>query len=71
MGMNVSMSSFSSQYSVNKTVGAGNKNTSKTKGADKPDWNPNKVYKYLEDMNDGFQSYIEQRDLRTVVEEPE
>ena len=57
MGMNVSMSSFNSQYSVNKTVGAGSKETSKIKGADKPTWNPNKVYKYLEDMNDGFQSY--------------
>lgn len=26
----------------------------------KPTWNPNKVYKYLEDMNEGFQSYKRQ-----------
>lgn len=26
----------------------------------KPVWNPNKVYKYLEDMNEGFQSYKKQ-----------
>lgn len=26
----------------------------------KPVWNPNKVYKYLEDMNEGFQSYKRQ-----------
>lgn len=26
----------------------------------KPVWNPNKVYKYLEDMNEGFQSYRKQ-----------
>ncbi len=26
----------------------------------KPTWNPNKVYKYLEDMNEGFQSYKKQ-----------
>lgn len=30
---------------------------SKTEGAKKPVWNPNKVYKYLEDMNQGFQDY--------------
>ena len=26
----------------------------------KPTWNPNKVYKYLEDMNQGFQNYKKQ-----------
>ncbi|MCH5265381.1 MAG: hypothetical protein J1F02_05745 [Lachnospiraceae bacterium] len=26
----------------------------------KPSWNPNKVYKYLEDMNQGFQNYKKQ-----------
>lgn len=28
--------------------------------AAKPTWNPNKVYKYLEDMNQGFQNYKKQ-----------
>lgn len=35
-------------------------NTSKSKGVQKPTWNPNKVYKYLEDMNQGFQDYKQQ-----------
>lgn len=30
---------------------------SKSRGIEKPKWDPNKVYKYLEDMNQGFQSY--------------
>lgn len=39
--------------------------TSQTQGtrqtsSGKPTWNPNKVYKYLEDMNEGFQSYKKQ-----------
>lgn len=34
--------------------------TSKTKTAQKPAWNPNKVYHYLEDMNQGFQDYRKQ-----------
>lgn len=33
---------------------------SKSKETQKPVWNPNKVYKYLEDMNQGFQSYKQQ-----------
>lgn len=35
-------------------------NASKGKETQKPVWNPNKVYKYLEDMNQGFQSYKQQ-----------
>lgn len=34
--------------------------TSKGKETQKPVWNPNKVYKYLEDMNQGFQDYKQQ-----------
>ncbi len=33
---------------------------SKQTSSGKPTWNPNKVYKYLEDMNEGFQSYKQQ-----------
>lgn len=33
---------------------------SKQTSSGKPTWNPNKVYKYLEDMNEGFQSYRRQ-----------
>lgn len=32
----------------------------KKPASEKPVWNPNKVYKYLEDMNEGFQSYKRQ-----------
>lgn len=32
----------------------------KKTASEKPVWNPNKVYKYLEDMNEGFQSYKKQ-----------
>lgn len=35
-------------------------NISKSKETQKPVWNPNKVYKYLEDMSQGFQSYKQQ-----------
>lgn len=33
---------------------------SKSNASGKPIWNPGKVYKYLEDMNEGFQSYKRQ-----------
>lgn len=33
---------------------------SKPASSGKPVWNPNKVYKYLEDMNEGFQTYKRQ-----------
>ena len=38
------------------TAAQGKSSTSPTK----PIWNPNKVYKYLEDMNQGFQNYKKQ-----------
>lgn len=34
--------------------------TSKSSNLKKPEWNPYKVYKYLEDMNQGFQDYKKQ-----------
>lgn len=34
--------------------------TNKTNPSQKPVWNPNKVYRYLEDMNQGFQEYKQQ-----------
>lgn len=37
------------------TSKAGEKQAERT--AKKPEWNPNHVYRYLEDMNQGFQSY--------------
>ena len=33
---------------------------SKQASSGKPTWNPNRVYKYLEDMNEGFQNYKKQ-----------
>lgn len=43
-------------YAAGTTSVQGGKQAS----SEKPVWNPNKVYKYLEDMNEGFQSYRKQ-----------
>ncbi len=42
------------------TAGISSTNSTKQTSSGKPTWNPNKVYKYLEDMNEGFQSYKRQ-----------
>ena len=49
--MAISISGTSASYGVQ-----GRKQTQTAK----PTWNPNKVYKYLEDMNQGFQNYKKQ-----------
>lgn len=41
-------------------AGASSAGGVKQTSSGKPTWNPNKVYKYLEDMNEGFQSYKRQ-----------
>lgn len=50
--MSVNIAAYSTSTSF---IQGGSKNASA-----KPVWNPNKVYKYLEDMNDGFQNYKKQ-----------
>lgn len=42
------------------TAGISSTNNTKRTSSEKPTWNPNRVYKYLEDMNEGFQSYKRQ-----------
>lgn len=42
------------------TAGISSTNSTRQTSSGKPTWNPNKVYKYLEDMNEGFQSYKRQ-----------
>lgn len=49
--MAITISAASGSFTVQ-----GGKQTSSAK----PTWNPNKVYKYLEDMNQGFQNYKKQ-----------
>ncbi|MCH5252935.1 MAG: hypothetical protein J1F22_08165 [Lachnospiraceae bacterium] len=49
--MSITISAASGSLAVQ-----GGKQTSSAK----PTWNPNKVYKYLEDMNQGFQNYKQQ-----------
>lgn len=50
--MSVNIAAYSTSTSF---IQGGSKNASA-----KPVWNPNKVYKYLENMNDGFQNYKKQ-----------
>lgn len=50
--MSVNIAAYSTSTSF---IQGGSKNASA-----KPVWNPNKVYKYLEDMNDGFQNHKKQ-----------
>lgn len=42
------------------TAGISSTNSTRQTSSEKPTWNPNRVYKYLEDMNEGFQSYRRQ-----------
>lgn len=42
------------------TAGISSTNNTKRASSEKPTWNPNRVYQYLEDMNEGFQSYKRQ-----------
>lgn len=51
--MNITMNTTVSPYrQIARTSADKSGNT-----AQKPVWNPNRVYRYLEDMNEGFQSY--------------
>lgn len=52
------MNTINTNVSVNAYQKATVQNASKTeKMPQKPTWNPNHVYRYLEDMNEGFQTY--------------
>lgn len=52
------MNTICATTSVNTYQTVCAQNTSRTeKTLEKPIWNPNRVYRYLEDMNAGFQSY--------------
>lgn len=56
--MSISVSATSSSISVQS--GSAVVQCGKKTSPAKPVWNPRKVYKYLEDMNQGFQSYKKQ-----------
>lgn len=52
------MNTIHTNVSINTYQKVNTKSTPKQeKAPQKPTWNPNHVYRYLEDMNEGFQSY--------------